>query len=247
MTSLTVNGLTLGNSTTSTPVSHARFWTDIYDDHGHLVKVAPEPTDNQPLSAFHPDRATGPRTLYFDLEISKSLEECGGSWDRVRQEGGVSILCIWDETEARPYFFDSHTLDEAAEKLCSADVVVSFNGRWFDVPLLENHFARTLAIKEHLDLFVLVKAALARDNKSWKGHGLDALATNTLGRGKTGHGSHAPALARDGKWGQLVNYCLEDVLLTRDLGRFVAQNRFVIDRDGEKLALDVPEWYTLVS
>src|SRR6185503_2760024 len=228
-TSPLVNGLPLGSSTTITPVSHARFWTDIYDDHGNLVPAVPETKDNQPLSALHPKASEGPHTLYFDLEISKSLDECGGSWDRVRREGGVSVLCIWDERENRPYFYDSSTLDRAAEHLCMADLVVSFNGRWFDVPLIENHLARSLPIKEHLDLFVLVKSALARENKSWKGHGLDALASGTIGRGKIGSGAGAPGLAKDGRWAELFSYCLEDVLLTRSLGHFIQENSFVID------------------
>jgi hypothetical protein len=41
----------------------------------------------------------------------------------------------------------------------------------------------------------------------------------------------------------LVNYCLEDVLLTRDLGHFISKEGYVIDRDGEKLPLLVPNWY----
>lgn len=213
---------------TSTPTNHGKFWTE--DHHGY------------PPSIVSASRSI-PHTLYFDLEVRRGPDEFGGDWNRVRQEGGVSILCIWDDQEGRPYFYDDHTLAEAAERLCAADLVVSFNGTWFDVPLIENHLLRSLPIKEHLDLFALVKSALDRTGKSFKGHGLGALSSQTLGKDKNGVAEHAPVLSNTGHWGELVNYCLEDVLLTRDLGHFIAREGYVIDKDGERLLLSVPDWY----
>ena len=215
---------------TTTPINHARFWTDYHDELSN-VRLAPSASP------------TIPHTLYFDLEVRRGPDEFGGDWNRVRQEGGVSVLCIWDEKEARPYFYDDHTLSEAADRLSNADLVVSFNGQWFDVPLIENHLLRNLGIREHLDLFSVVKHGLEAAGKSWKGHGLDALASQTLGRGKTGKSAQAPELARTGRWADLVNYCLEDVLLTRDLGHFIAREGYVIDKDGERLLLSVPPWF----
>jgi DEAD/DEAH box helicase domain-containing protein len=218
-----------GNSTTAIPASV--FWTDYHDELSHIRL-------QQAAASLSP-----PHTLYFDLEVRRGPDEYGGDWERVRREGGVSVLCIWDEREGRPYFYDDHTLAEAAEKLSSADLVVSFNGAWFDVPLLENHLLRNISLVEHLDLFALVKSGLDRAGKSFRGHGLDALAQATLGKGKNGSASRAPELARVGRWAELTNYCLEDVLLTRDLGHFIAREGYVIDKDGERLLLSVPDWY----
>jgi DEAD/DEAH box helicase domain-containing protein len=214
---------------TSTPINYNRFWTDHHDDH-------------YPIQLARASQ-TVPHTLYFDLEVRRGPDEYGGDWERVRKEGGVSILCIWDEREGRPYFYDDHTLSEAAERLSAADLVVGFNSAWFDVPLIENHLLRNLPLREHLDLFSLVRSALDREGKSFKGHGLGALASQTIGRGKNGESAHAPKLAGDGRWGELVSYCLEDVLLTRDLGHFIAKEGYVIDREGERLLLSVPPWY----
>jgi len=232
MTLPTNNLLKTGNSTTTTPINHARFWTDYHDERRHFFPSA---------------SLSQPHTLYFDLEVRRGPEDFGGDWERVRREGGVSVLCIWDEREARPYFYDDHTLAEAADRLASADLVVSFNGAWFDVPLIENHLLRNLQLREHLDLFALVKSGLDRAGKSFKGHGLDALASATLGRGKTGKASRAPELASTGHMAELFQYCLEDCLLTRDLGHFIAERGFVIDKDGEELALHVPSWYRQAS
>jgi hypothetical protein len=108
---------------------------------------------------------------------------------------------------------------------------------------MENHLRRHIGLNEHLDIFALVKSGLDRVGKSFKGHGLDALANATIGRGKTGSGSRAPELARIGRWAELTNYCLEDVLLTRDLGHFIAKEGYIIDRDAEQLTLHVPDWF----
>jgi len=231
MTLPTNSSLPTGNSTTTTPVNHARFWTDYHDE----IRFRPAAS------------SVIPHTLYFDLEVRRGPEDFGGDWERVRREGGVSVLCIWDEREARPYFYDDHTLAEAADHLSRADLVVSFNGAWFDVPLIENHLGRHLQINEHLDLFALVKGGLDRRGKSFKGHGLDALSSATLGRGKTGKASRAPELAATGHMAELTNYCMEDVLLTRDLGHFIAKEGYVIDKDGEQLPLHVPNWYRQTS
>lgn len=179
---------------------------------------------------------------YFDLEIRRTVEECGG-WDEVKKTGGVSMLCIWDSLAERPFFYDDHTLAEAADHLERAKVAVSFNGAWFDIPLLQNHLDRAIQITEHIDLFAIVRNSLGDNGKGFRGHGLDALARNTLGKGKTGIGEAAPLLGKAGHWAELTNYCLSDVLLTRDLSDFIRKEGYVIDASGERLAVRVPEWF----
>jgi len=179
---------------------------------------------------------------YFDLEIRRSVESCGG-WDEVKKTGGVSMLCIWDSRAKRPFFYDDHTLADAADHLERSQIVVSFNGAWFDVQLIQNSLARPLKLVEHVDIFADVKRALELAGKSWKGHGLDALCRNTFGMGKIGSGEHAPQLVVEGKWAELVNYCLSDVLLTRDLCEFIRKEGYVIDKDGERLPIALPPWF----
>ena len=47
--------------------------------------------------------------------------------------------------------------------------------------------------------------------------GLNTLSLINLGRGKTGAGLEAPTLFREGRLEELKSYCLNDVLLTKDL------------------------------
>lgn len=184
------------------------------------------------------------RYCYFDLEIMHPVEDCGG-WQGAITQGGVSVLCIWDSIDENPVFYDESSLETAAGHLEDADVVVSFNGSSFDVPLLEAHLRRKLVLKEHIDVFALAKRALDAMGKRWKGNGLGPLSVKTTGRNKLGEGSHAPTLVREQRWADLYNYCLRDVILTRDLLTFARRNGYILDSEGDELPLNLPKWMRL--
>ena len=202
------------------------------------------PPETVPAGYPRPPHDADFRVVYFDLEIRNSIESCGG-WEGAISQGGVSALCLWDSIDENAVFYDDHCLDTAALHLEDADVVVSFNGKAFDVPLIERHLRRTLHLKEHIDVFELAKKGLERYGKPWKGNGLDALSSKTVHRGKNGVGSHAPQLVAEGHWAELFTYCLRDVVLTRDLLTFARRNGYIFDKDGQVLPLDVPSWLQL--
>ena len=203
-----------------------RFWTDPVLE--TLEQPMPLESDAYSVNLSN--------ALFFDLEIRKTVDECGG-WEGAKSQGGVSLLCIWDEAEARPHFFDDNDLSEAVERLENAELCVSFNGKWFDMKVLEASWGAPIKLRDHWDVFETVKTALDDHLIPWRGHGLDALCRETLGKGKSGSGEHAPMLLRDGKIAQLTNYCLNDVLLTRDLAKFASLNRFVRGIGGKRIDL----------
>jgi len=191
-----------------------------------------------------PDRGVFEKSVarvgIFDLEIRRSVDDCGG-WKAVISKGGVSLGCIWDEIDLYPHFYDDNDLEKLAEHLEKLDFLVTFNGKGFDVPLVEAHIGRKLSLKSHFDLFAAVKEALDRSGIPWKGHGLGPLCERTLGRGKLGTGEGAPLLLASGKVADLVNYCLSDVMLTLELLEHAVNSGFVVAADGSKLFVDVPE------
>jgi hypothetical protein len=69
--------------------------------------------------------------------------------------------------------------------------------------------------------------------------GLDGLAQGTLGMGKIGHGSKSPAMIQAGKWGEVFEYCLHDVRLTKKLFDFANKYGYLIDRKGSKIPVEV--------
>lgn len=177
----------------------------------------------------------------FDLETRKLADEVGG-WDALKRgEGGVSCLVVWDSITDHHHIYTSETLLAAAVHLESADVVLSFNGIEFDIPVLEGCIGRRVATKAHLDLLRLIWSAIAGRRK---GNTLDETAKRTLGRGKIGSGTSAPRLAEEGRWQELFTYCAGDVFLTRDLFRFVQEHGGVIGADGKLLYLHPPLHFT---
>lgn len=180
----------------------------------------------------------------FDLETRKLAQDLEGGWAALKRgEGGISCLVGWSSTSGRPHIFGENTLGDAVSLIENADCVVSFNGVRFDVPVLEGVFGRNLAIKHHIDLLQLVWSALSDRGEGHKGNSLGELSERTLGIAKSGSGLLAPALADEGRWAELIDYCIHDVLLTRKLAIFAQQHGGLIDSSGELLPLGFPEWF----
>lgn len=185
-----------------------------------------------------------PYTVIFDIETRKLAKDVGG-WDNLKRgDGGISVVVVWDSISRRCHLYDSHTIAQAATHLEEADVVCSFNGRDFDVPVLEGVLKRRLSVPVHLDLLQLVWEATTGRRK---GNRLDELAVRTLGETKVGDGILAPQLADEGRWGELFEYCAQDVQLTRDLFAFAQQHGGVVGMDGEILQLNLPDWFSKVK
>jgi DEAD/DEAH box helicase domain-containing protein len=187
-------------------------------------------------------------SLILDLEtrrLANDLGEGGEGWRALRQGlGGASAIVIWSTSSGRPHLYDDNSVYDAVALLESCDLLLSFNGVGFDIPVLEGLSHNSINIKYHLDLLQIVWEALGCKGK---GYTLDDIAQRTLGHGKTGDGKDAPALAEEGRFGELFQYCLDDVCLTRDLFRFVQEHGGIIDVDGDLLPLYLPDWFSEVQ
>lgn len=194
--------------------------------------------DSETTSTGSQDRTK--HVVVFDIETRRLADQVGG-WDALKKgAGGVSAMVVYDNLTERFHLYDGHTLEYGARHLEGADVVLSFNGREFDVPVLEGVLERKLAITSHLDLLQLIWRAIVGRKK---GNTLDEVSRRTLGHGKIGKGASAPALADAGRYAELFEYCVSDVDLTRELFAFVQQERGVINSEGNLLPIDVPWWF----
>lgn len=182
-----------------------------------------------------------PHVVVFDLETRRLAKDVGGWAALKRGEGGVSALVVWDSTTLRSHLYDRHTLADAARHLESAQVLLSFNGRDFDLGVLEGVLDRNLYIPIHLDLLQLIWASLTGRRSG--GNTLDEVASRCLGENKLQKSIMAPQLADEERWGELLDYCLHDVDLTRRLFKFAQETGGVIGPDGNLLTLDLPPWF----
>ena len=148
------------------------------------------------------------RTIVLDLETKKLFHEV----DRGRHDKlGVSVCGIYDSAQDKLEAFFEEELPKLWPILEAADLIVGFNIKKFDWPVLSTYYPGDLAKLPVFDLLDAVKTGVGFRLR------LNDLAKATLGRGKTGTGLDAYRLFKLGKLEELKNYCLADVAITRDL------------------------------
>lgn len=181
----------------------------------------------------------------FDIEISKTLSQVARELS-LKSEGeafnfphkcGFAVGIVYSSKTKEYLVFNS--AKEMANFLLRFDgLLVSYNGKRFDVPCLLNDcdVDTFLAIqqKPHLDI-------LAEFYKSVKGRfrvGLNNIAENTLKKSKTGKGEDAPLLFQQNRWDELVEYCKNDVVLTKEIFEFGCQVGYISYFDKEAGVID---------
>ena len=181
--------------------------------------------------------------LTFDLETFKLAEDLEGEWYAMRRgEGGMSCLIGWSSATGRPHIFDENTLEDAVNMLEATDCVLSFNGVGFDIPVVEGLYGRDLGLKHHVDLIQLIWQAQGEGIRE-PGYTLGECSERTLGISKSGDALLAPQLAEEGRWAELFDYCLTDVVLTRKLFQYAQNHGGIIGVDGDLLPLEFPPWF----
>ncbi|MEI8339987.1 MAG: ribonuclease H-like domain-containing protein [Verrucomicrobiota bacterium] len=174
--------------------------------------------------------------VYFDLETQRTANDVGG-WDKKR-DMGMSLGVTYSTALGEYRIFSEKRVNDLVEQLLKADLVVGFNVINFDYEVLMGYTILDLPHQCHtLDLMVDIEKKL--------GHrlGLDAVASASLGVGKTGDGLDAIRWWREGKMLQIAEYCCFDVKCTKLVHEYGIANRklLYIDRFHQKKAVEV-EW-----
>jgi len=164
--------------------------------------------------------------VFFDLETRRSFQEVGGRHNIHKL--GLSVAVTYSTADGEYHHYTEETVDELIEELKTADLVVGFNVLSFDYVVLTaytDHPLRKLPTVDMLDdIYRTLGFRLS----------LDALATATLGVGKSADGLQAIRWWRQGKMQELFDYCQQDVEVTRQLYEFGRQNKYLhyLDRRG---------------
>lgn len=165
--------------------------------------------------------------LIFDVEIIKcipnknethnlsNLDYCEGWHDF--ENMGISVICAYDYKEATYKTFLQDNLNEFKE-LANERALVGFNSVAFDDKLIQ---ANGINATTTYDLLEEVRLASGQPKQYGKGtrrgYSLDALAKANLNTSKTSSGSLAPEMWQQGKFGAVIDYCLQDVVITKKL------------------------------
>lgn len=167
--------------------------------------------------------------VVFDLETQFLAAEVGG-WDH-SDAMKVSVAVLWSEREQVFRQYTEAQVPALIARLKSADLVVGFNHVKFDYGVLAGYPGGEglAATTRNLDLLLAVTQTLGRRLK------LESLAQSTLNVGKSADGLQAVAWWREGRLGDLLAYCQQDVAVTRDLWRFGKQYGYLLYEDKQGL------------
>jgi hypothetical protein len=156
--------------------------------------------------------------VYFDLETQRSANDAGG-WDKKR-EMGMSVAVTYSTALGEYRIYQEKEVQALIEQLMRADLVVGFNVINFDYEVLAAYTILDLAhTARTLDMLVEVEKVL--------GHrlGLDAIASATLGIGKTADGLDAIKWWREGRVLEIAEYCCFDVKCTKLVHEYGAAHK----------------------
>ena len=159
------------------------------------------------------------RVLYFDLETQKSADDVGG-WGNIHLMG-LAVGVVWDSFEQKYFSFLENEASLLVEKLRAADLVVGFNVKKFDYTVLQPYANFDLSEIPNFDMLDDIKDKLHHRIS------LNHLAANTLNAKKSADGLVSLQWYKEGKIDKIIEYCKQDVEITRDLFLYGQSNGYV--------------------
>lgn len=157
----------------------------------------------------------GCNILVLDLETKSIFSDHA---DRKPESLGVSVVGTYCYKTDRYHAYLEEEFPLLEQRLAEKPLVVGFNIRKFDFPVLRPHLRFNPDNLPMLDMLEIIHDSL--------GHrlSLETVAQATLGTGKSGSGLDAVAYYRKGEWDKLKQYCLDDIKVTRAIFEHGAQH-----------------------
>lgn len=172
--------------------------------------------------------------LVIDVETQRLVQEVGG-WDHV-EKLGISVACAYDSLTDKFTSYMEEDLPVLIE-LCQNRLVVGYNIRGFDLPVMAPYGLEA----QGLDVFDIMYDLETLTRQRYLK--LEAVARGTLGAGKSADGLLAVKWWKTGEIQKIIDYCMQDVKVTRDIFQFGRQNGFVRIQRSEEKIVDVPvQW-----
>lgn len=183
--------------------------------------------------------------VVLDVEIQQNPSDVLGGWEAT-DKLGVACAVVYGFWEDAFSLYGPDDILRLRDRLLGADRISGFNIWKFDLPVIwgmtrkewslraQEPTSPQASLNQHTDdMLVRIWRALGLDEREFterhQGWGLHYVALGTLGRGKTGYGEDAPKWFRAGLWAKVVDYCLQDVALERDVVAFVDRHGYVVN------------------
>ncbi len=163
------------------------------------------------------------RVLVLDVETQYLSDEVPGGWSAV-EKLKVALVVTWNEADGMRVWYEAD-IQRLLEETRKYDPIVTFNGERFDFRVLIAYGKVDHLYRASRDMLARLREKLGFRVK------LDSLASSTLGRSKTGSGVQSVEWWRSGDPAlrqKVVDYCMKDVELTRDLYLFGREKGYVL-------------------
>ncbi len=180
------------------------------------------------------------RKIFFDIETDGIITTLDGKY----VFPNLFVVCIYDSKTDQYKSFKEEELKELWPILETTDLLIGFNSDSFDIPVLNRYYTGDLTKIKSLDILKEIKSSYGRRMK------LDQIAEGTLQRNKSGHGLEAMKWWKDGEYQKVIDYCIEDVRITKDIYEYARANNKLIFKEGGQLInipLDTSNWESVQS
>lgn len=150
--------------------------------------------------------------VVLDLETKYTFREYADP-----KKLGITVVGLYDYNTNQTKTFREKELPELFSLLEASSYLIGFNIKSFDLEVLQGYYPGKVSQFPTFDLLDDVRSKIGRRLS------LNDLILATLGKKKSGHGLQAIELYKEGKWDDLKKYCLDDVMLTKELFEFGAE------------------------
>ena len=169
----------------------------------------------------------------LDLETRRSAKEVGG-WHKADRMG-VSCVVVYDSKSDQYIEYLQEDIPRLERDLLRYDLIIGFNIVKFDYKVLGGLSDFNFHGLPTLDLLVNIYETLGYRLS------LNRLAEETLGEAKSADGLLALKWWKEGRLREIIDYCIQDVKVTKDLYLFGKDNGYLLfkNKAGKKVRLPV--------
>lgn len=157
--------------------------------------------------------------VIFDLETQRTFQEVGGRHNL--RKLGLAVAVTFSTRDATFRTYTEDTAADLIDELKAADLVVGFNVISFDYQVLRAYTDYPLRQIPTLDMLQDIHRRLGFRLS------LDAVARATLGTNKSADGLQAVRWYKQGHLDKVIEYCKQDVEVTRRLYEFGRDHGYI--------------------
>lgn len=174
----------------------------------------------------------GQRTVVFDLETQRGVDEVGGWGNTARM--GLALGVVYDVQRDVYRTYYEADVDRLLLDLVMADCVVGFNIDRFDLEVLSSYTQWDVARIRTLDMLAEIHRRLGFRVS------LEHLSEENLGESKAGSGVQSLRWWREGRIDLIERYCRKDVEMTCRLYELGRRQHYLLYRDHSERSVRVP-------